>query len=466
MARRWILLLLALTLVREMFYLAVTPPFQGPDEPGHFEYVALIQRLGRVPLPRPDTEMDPALTRAINAAASAQRFALFHPGVNVRQLSEQEPPVLVSPREAGYQAPVYYQWLTPVYALVSGQDVLTQYYAVAGASSLLALITVLAAALAAGRLFPTDAFAQRALPLLVAFWPTQTYMMSRINNDNLATAVGAVAFYMVIRLLEHGLTLGTGAALAGLIGLALITKGTTLFLLPILGGAVILSVVNGWPPARRQAAWLGLTGVVVAGLGLGVAALLNPGLAAGVRQLVEWFPGNSRAEAWLASMLATLATGQTWQPERLAANQAEFSRIWRSFWALFGWGRVWLAPIWYGVAAAGVGLAGVGLLVGALRRGRRPWTVWRGQVFILFALAFGLAWVPLYARMIIEPFAVPWHGRSLLPALLPVSAWIVLGLSGWLPPAARALGVRGWLLGLLLLDTACLAGTIVPYFYQ
>ncbi len=47
--RRLLGLLLAMALLGGVLYAAVVPPWQSPDEPGHFEYVALLYRLGHVP---------------------------------------------------------------------------------------------------------------------------------------------------------------------------------------------------------------------------------------------------------------------------------------------------------------------------------------------------------------------------------------------------------------------------------
>ena len=45
-----LLLLVALALVRGALYAAVVPPWQAPDETGHFEYVWLLAHLRRVPV--------------------------------------------------------------------------------------------------------------------------------------------------------------------------------------------------------------------------------------------------------------------------------------------------------------------------------------------------------------------------------------------------------------------------------
>ncbi len=40
--RRWLLLLIGLTVVRGLFYLSIFPPFLAPDESAHFEAICLL----------------------------------------------------------------------------------------------------------------------------------------------------------------------------------------------------------------------------------------------------------------------------------------------------------------------------------------------------------------------------------------------------------------------------------------
>jgi len=57
-----LLLLLALSLVRGLLYLAIIPPWQGPDEPRHFEYARLIADRGRLVTKR---DLSPALQEGV-----------------------------------------------------------------------------------------------------------------------------------------------------------------------------------------------------------------------------------------------------------------------------------------------------------------------------------------------------------------------------------------------------------------
>jgi hypothetical protein len=49
-AHRWLALLVALAIARGALYAAIVPPWQSPDETGHFEYAWLLAHLRRVPV--------------------------------------------------------------------------------------------------------------------------------------------------------------------------------------------------------------------------------------------------------------------------------------------------------------------------------------------------------------------------------------------------------------------------------
>jgi hypothetical protein len=51
-----------LALVRGLLYVALIPPWQGPDEAGHFESVRLFAELGRIP---GRADVSPTLEREI-----------------------------------------------------------------------------------------------------------------------------------------------------------------------------------------------------------------------------------------------------------------------------------------------------------------------------------------------------------------------------------------------------------------
>lgn len=52
MKNKWLVILLAASFIKGLFWLGLTPIFQIPDEPSHFSYVQFLAETGRRPLPR------------------------------------------------------------------------------------------------------------------------------------------------------------------------------------------------------------------------------------------------------------------------------------------------------------------------------------------------------------------------------------------------------------------------------
>ncbi len=156
----------------------------------------------------------------------------------------------------------------------------------------------------------------------------------------------------------------------------------------------------------------------------------------------------------------TMATLLDWPPfERYNASLAE--RLFRTFWAVFGWGSVQMADASY-TALAGAGLAGTAGALLATWFGRRS-VQWDAVTFL--GLALVLVWVSTWAR---ASGAIPYTpvytpvARYAYPAAIPV---VVLLDVGWLEILRRTGRARAVvpLLALLALDAASLV-TIVQYY--
>lgn len=471
--------ILLLVFVRSLLFSSIIPPWLGPDETGHFEYVALIHALGRVPAPLPDTEVIPELTREINASAEQLGYEQFFDlwrTFGIRSLSEQEPPKLVGPREAGYQRPFYYLMLAPIYGLVARQEILVRYFTLAATSGLLAAFTVWMAAKTATVLFPRSLFIQTLTPLIVAFWPTQAYMASRINNDNLATATAAVTMWLVVITVQTGLSWKNGLGLVLCAILAVQVKGSTVFLTPIIMFALFLGGLQrkGWLTASRSRILLSaLAFGTIAGGAVLLSVLIWPPMSHRLITIAETVMLPSRSRDWIVSLLAVLATQPVFIPDRLDANFADFLRLLMLFWFPYGW-QSWLPTNWLSLARwvfavglwlVGVAWLGIGLAAWRLAKGYIEATPPRLWALGLLALAIPLAFLPLLTRMVIDPFAHWWNGRVLMTLLIPVSIFVTFGLRSVIPVTARAFSLHIIAALLVLVDTFCLGCIILPGYY-
>jgi hypothetical protein len=239
--------LLVLTLVRGLLYLAVVPPWQHYDEPTHFEYVRLIAKRGR--LPRPG-DYDPEIQREIAASSKA-------PGWWQGMAAPTHAFWSDGPINLGYSElvhpPLYYLFLALPQPLAAHQSVEAQLYLARLGSVLLSLLIVAAAYGLVTELLP----GRRWLPLVVASFvamlPTFTDLVSAVNNDVGAIAAATLLLWAAVRLLRRGPSLWRVGAVLVLTGLCVATKNTsTLVALPVL---LALGVAHIPKPGRR---WLGM----------------------------------------------------------------------------------------------------------------------------------------------------------------------------------------------------------------
>ena len=134
-------------------------------------------------------------------------------------------------------------------------------------STLLGLGTVLATYGAAREVFPNRRDMALGALAFVAFHPMFLYLSAAINNDNLITFWGACATCGLMRLLRRGFSWPRALTLGAILGLALITKITAVFLFPAIGVGLLLT-------AWRWRAWRELWRI---GLAMGLLVLLLAG---------------------------------------------------------------------------------------------------------------------------------------------------------------------------------------------
>jgi hypothetical protein len=236
----------------------VTPPWQAPDEPGHYEYACLLGQLRR-PLRGHDRSLP--LQQAIIANLDQHHFWL--------QVREPQP----DPLPASFAAdPFLLRSASQV-----GDEPLLHYLAPAGIclmplpieikvrlmrlwGALLFGLTAAAAAWSWGggpQRRPAAAIV-RLHPLLIALLPMPAFIAGSVNNDSLAMLSATLVFAAALRIQRLGWTWRRGLSLAAFLGLALASKKTNLFLLPWLGALAVAALWNwlgrrGWSKAQRLA---------------------------------------------------------------------------------------------------------------------------------------------------------------------------------------------------------------------
>src|SRR5919112_2518629 len=283
-ATRFIVVLLILYAVKQIFSVAAYYPFSGHDELAHFSYVRTLASEGRLP-ELPDLTAwraglrggDPPPTDEIPAELYPFcRFTLdWYCDPDSPRWGANPPRIVTVPGmgyfPSGYQyaanhPPLYYATMAPLYAASAAASPVAQQYLLRLAAIPFGLLTVYAAYRATRSLFPGDAFLTVTVPAFVAFQPQISYEAAMVNNDIVAIALTSLILWGVVVGMRDRFPLRLCAALGVALGLDLLAKGTAITVVPIIAAAVVLG--TGWRDWR---------GLLVRGVVIGIPAALLAG---------------------------------------------------------------------------------------------------------------------------------------------------------------------------------------------
>jgi 4-amino-4-deoxy-L-arabinose transferase-like glycosyltransferase len=399
-------------------YAVFTPPWQNPDEPAHYAYIAQVAEHGCCPVIAPG-DWDQAYLSALTGS----RFA---PDMLAR---------LETVQYEDHQPPLYYLIASVVFRLTDGQLVPLRLLSV--------VFGVLMACMAVplGRLLvPGRPFVHAAALLAAGLIPQAAAMHASVNNDALAHLIAAVTLWALAVVVVRGERALPGGAwlLGALAGLAALTKVTIVFL----GLLVPLGLLVRWALAERERggvrALIGLWGrfalpaLALAGLwwarNIGVYGFPDVfGLTAHDRVVV--------GQPLTAAFMAERGFG----PHLSAA----LTTVFNSFWGQLGWMALPLQPGVYTAIAAVCVLALAGVLAGATvaripaDTGDPPLLRRAAWVLMGAAVVAAAAQLAYYNLQFVQ-----FQGRYLFPALLPIVLTLAAGLEVWARILAARAGAR------------------------
>ncbi len=418
-----LLLILLVYLALASLFAVKTPPWQNPDEPAHYNYIADVASERRLPLLEKG-DYDGAYLERLKAEK-------FPPGLSIDPV-----------RYESHQPPLYYVLSAPVYWVSGGSLLALRLFGVVLGAGVV-LMVFLCARLA----LPESPHIGLGAAAFSAFLPMHIAVMASVNNDALAELVIAGAILALIcwqreadvgengeesRTKSYRLLLVTGI----LIGVGFLTKATAYILLPI-----ALSVVVGKTYWLRRGQKLSIKGQFAQ-----FALLTAPALALG---LPLWLRNIRAYGAWDLLGLARhnlVVTGQPTAAAFIAENgwDAYWERAWtftsKSFWGVFGWLGVFMDARVYTALQVVSAMAVVGLVFWCWRR------VYSGRV--QWHQLFSSPWTPLILLWLGAFAAYAWYnlgfmqhqGRYLFPALPAWSLFFALGWWGVLGKRASVVG--------------------------
>ncbi len=262
---------------------------------------------------------------------------------------------------------------------------------------------------------------------LVAFQPQFVFMSSVVSNDSAAAALSTLALWLTVRTFRRGLTYQRALIIGAVVGLSTLTKTSTLLLIPLIGAALL------WTVLQERCIWS--QGIARLSLYINTVFLVGS----------WWYLRNYTLYGDLLGISSHINT--PWrhpEPVSLVELLPEFPLLVRSFWGAYGWGHIFWPDVIYVILT----LMSFLLTLRALRTTLRPARTSKNTrlALILAASWFGLIFGALLRWM--QLVGAP-HGRLLFPAL---SAWALVVAAG----ARKTRGVwigRGFLLILVILTT-------------
>lgn len=417
-AVEWILLslIILIYLTLGILYATLTPPWQSPDEPAHYNYIRHLVEHKRLPILQMGDYDQAYLSEIIDHK--------FDPAYSIEPI-----------RYEFHQPPLYYLLAAPLFALTGGALLpLRLFSVVLGCGVLIVAFEVGKA------VFPNLSWPALGAAAWIALIPQHLAMSSAVQNDALAELVVGGTLLLLVRWLESERAASTGQliGIGVLIGLGLLTKTGAYITLPLLGLAIWLKFwVYGPPcPAQEQLAhaWQTLWIIGLPALLLGLPWFVRNAVVyggwdlTGLRRHDLVVMGQLRMSEWIAQ--------HGW-----ANLPSDWLRTaFHSFWAQFGWmavpidGRIYTALELLSLVA-GVGLIGWLINLAATRARIRPC-----GILLTCSAAFTLATFIGYNFSFYQA-----QGRYLFPALIPLSLAWVIGLR-WALRRDMMYGVGGALL--------------------
>ncbi len=320
-------------------------------------------------------------------------------------------------------------------------------------STMLGAVAVVATYGMAMDLFPKRRWLALGATALAAFNPMFVFTNARVSNDAAVTAFGSLAIWGAVRLAVKGLSwkglVLTGAAL----GLAALSKLSGIVLAPAVGFALLFDSLRLWretdegPSSQRLRRIVARWGCAV------LPALMISGW---------WFVRNvilygelMGVDAWLSHTATVRA-----EPIGLLAVLPELQGLEKSYWAMFGWFNIavapWMYTFWRLLTSAA--LAGLALFcLDQLTPRRSQVSGQRGLLVLTAAFILNLASVWRFIMIV-------WgaQGRYLMPTTSSISILLMLGLNRLVPERFSPREWRPALVGAV--GTAQLALAVISFF--
>jgi len=407
------LILISFLFVGALFAL-LTPDWQAPDEPAHYNYIGQLAE-GNLPIIEPG-DYDQEYQNMVISSGFDSQFS-------------------IDPfRYEDYQPPLYYLLLTPVFLAFEGR-----LEALRLASLILGAGVVGLTYLVAIRIFPERKWLALIAAAFVAFLPQHVAILAAVNNDSLAELLIAGMLLLLVSILlapgdvnggnkKLGVKAWKWLLLGVLLGFGFITKVTVYIFVPIILLALVWLYRGYWRSLWRSA--LMVFGPAMA-IGLvwwirnvvAYGALDPLGTLAHNRVVV----GQPRSEEWI----------DVFGFSYLLRNFVQTT--FQSFWGQFGWMGVpmprWVyLPLLLFTVTICIGLGWLLVKKRKAALDNNNDGADKKKLALVTAILVSLFLLSLTGYIGYNITFVQHQGRYLFPALIPISLGVAVGSAAALTP--------------------------------
>jgi 4-amino-4-deoxy-L-arabinose transferase-like glycosyltransferase len=390
-------------IVLSVLYATMTPPWQAPDEPAHYNYVRHLVEQRRLPVLR-QGDYDQEYLHEIKETKFSPEYAID------------------SIRYEFHQPPLYYVLLVPIYILFNGQLVPLRLF-----TSLFGIGLLIVTYQIGKSLVPREpnhrrpAWLALGMTAFIAFIPQHIAMTAAVQNDILSELLLGIILLRLVKWLQSddGFPIGHPITTGVMIGLVLLTKLSSYIALPLALIAILLKHGPSWKrgerPLNMRLALESLAALLLPALMIGLPWFIRNAAVYGNLDLV----GLARHDQVVVGQLRT----SEWIDQFGWANlpSAFLTTTFRSFWGQFGWMAVPIDWRIYTALRMFSAIAVVGFVF-------RMADVWENHhplsqpVILLFCSGI----LTLLTYLWYNTSYYQAQGRYLYPALIPISlAWTI-----------------------------------------
>lgn len=441
--RRWLGVILCLYLLMAIRFAWLTPDWQAPDEPAHYNYIAYIAQNYALPVLKIGDYDQHLMSILVNRK--------FDPSLSIDAV-----------RYESYQPPLYYLTATPIYWLGNGHLFWLRLYNV-----LLGVGVILVIYRCLELVFPGKPLINLGAAAFTAALPMHIAVTASVNNDVLAELLILASLLVLLQWMhsqfDNSLSPHTESphttqsrsrvywqliGLGLLLGLGLLTKIYAYLLLPI---TVLVIATVTWRNQRTVRSVL--QGIRLAGWAIIPALLL--GLPMWLRNISLYGIGDWLGLAWHDQVVVGQPRTVDWIAENGLAVYSEraFGLTFRSFWGVFGWlsvlmdERVYTALLLFtGVLFLGLLWSLVRLISGSPDTDMDDFQLWVLSLFGLLLLADMASYIWYNIKF------VQHQGRYFFWGVLAISTFVALGWREVMQP------LQGLIAGFLALVLAIALG--------